>query len=149
MIRQIRRYSELIELPTFEERFKYLSIGGTIGVETFGGDRLFNQAFYTSKEWKDFRNYIIVRDMGCDLAHPDHQVPPGIRLTVHHLVPLKIEDLKDHSEYLLNPEYAVTTIDATHKAIHYGDQNYLTRFTFAVRYPNDQAPWKRGDTHAV
>lgn len=149
MTRQIRRYSELITLPTFEERFRYLSVGGTIGVETFGGDRLFNQAFYTSTEWKNFRNYIITRDLGCDLAHPDHEVPAGIPLTVHHLVPLTMDDLKDHSQYLLNPEYCITTIDATHKALHYGDMNYLTRFTFAERSPNDQAPWKRGGTDVV
>lgn len=149
MIRQIRRYSELIQIPTFEERFKYLSVGGTVGVETFGGDRLFNQAFYTSQEWKNFRDYIITRDGGCDLAHPDHLVPPGIRLTVHHLVPLLMEDLKEHSGYLLNPEYAVTTIEATHKAIHYGDDSYLTRYTFAVRSPNDQAPWKKGASNAI
>lgn len=149
MTRQIRRYSELILLPTFEERFKYLSVGGRIGIETFGGDRLFNQAFYTSKEWRDFRNYIITRDLGCDLAHPDHQVPPGMALTVHHLVPLTMDDLEDHSQYLLNPEYAVTTTDATHKAIHYGDDSYLSRFNFVIRKPNDQAPWKRGGENAV
>ena len=49
----IRTYSELIKLPTFEERYRYLRLGGRVGEETFGFDRYANQAFYKSKEWKD------------------------------------------------------------------------------------------------
>lgn len=142
MIRQMRRYSELVLLPTFEERFKYLSVGGTIGVQTFGGDRIFNQQFYTSPEWRSFRNKIITRDLGCDLGCPDHEIPNGTLIVVHHLVPLTMDDLKDHTQYLLNPEYAITTTSETHKAIHYGDSTYLDRFKLVERAPNDTCPWK-------
>ena len=40
---KIRTYSELIQLPTLEERYLYLKIGGKVGEETFGYDRYINQ----------------------------------------------------------------------------------------------------------
>lgn len=143
MTRQMRRYSELIQLPTFEERFKYLSVGGTVGLATFGGDRVFNQMFYTSGEWLAFRNKIITRDLGCDLGCTDHEIPNGTTIVIHHLVPLTIDDIKQSSEFLLNPEYAITTTDATHKAIHYGNESYLDRFKIIERKPNDTCPWRK------
>ena len=44
----IRTYSELITLPTYEERFKYLSLKGEVGKVTFGYDRYLNQYLYNS-----------------------------------------------------------------------------------------------------
>lgn len=142
MTRKTRRYSELILLPTFDERFGYLSIGGKVGIETFGGDRVFNQMFYTSSEWLAFRDKIITRDMGCDLGCLDHEIPNGVPITIHHLVPLVMDDIKYASEYLLNPEYAITTTHQTHMAIHYGNKDYLERFTVVERKPNDTCPWR-------
>jgi hypothetical protein len=138
----IRTYSELITLPTFEERFKYLKLHGSVGAETFGFDRVFNQKFYTSKEWRDFRHHIIVRDNGCDLAVPDYEIPSGTRIFIHHLNPITIDDIRDATEYLLNPEYVITTIHPTHNAIHYGDEKLLVR-GLNERSRHDTCPWRK------
>lgn len=138
----IRTYSELITLPTFEERFKYLKLHGSVGAETFGFDRVFNQKFYTSKEWRDFRHHIIVRDNGCDLAVPGYEIPSGTQIFIHHLNPITIDDIRDATEYLLNPEYVITTIHPTHNAIHYGDEKLLTR-GLNERSRHDTCPWRK------
>ena len=136
----IRTYSELITLPTFEERYEYVRLGGRIGDETFGSDRYINQTFYTSKEWRRFRRDIIVRDMGCDLAMEDREI--GGLIVIHHLIPLTVDDILRRSEFLMNPEYVVCVSDNTHKAIHYGDESLL--ITAPVeRYKNDTCPWRR------
>lgn len=138
----IRTYSELITLPTFEERFKYLKLHGSVGAETFGFDRAFNQKFYTSKEWRDFRHHIIVRDNGCDLGVPGYEISKGTQIFIHHLNPITIDDIRDATEYLLNPEYVITTIHPTHNAIHYGDERLLTR-GLNERSRHDTCPWKK------
>ena len=143
MERQLKKYSDILLLPTFDERFKYLALHGHIGIATFGGDRIFNQMFYTSSEWKRFRNDIILRDNGCDLGCIDHPIPDGQSIVIHHLVPLTIEDLDNATEYLLNPEYVITTTHSTHMAIHYGDDSYLDSFKVVERTPNDTCPWRR------
>ena len=109
----IRTYSELKELKTFEERFKYLKLGGVVGVETFGFDRYFNQKFYTTTEWKQLRNHIIVRDLGCDLGCEDHEIF-GQRIIIHHMNPIDLEDIEKKSDFLLNPEFLITTIHSYH-----------------------------------
>lgn len=136
----IRTYSELIALPTFEERYEYVRLGGRIGDETFGSDRYINQTFYTSYEWRRFRRDIIVRDMGCDLAMEDREI--GGLIVIHHLNPITVDDIWRRSEFLMNPEYVVCVSDNTHKAIHYGDESLL--ITAPVeRYKNDTCPWRR------
>lgn len=136
----IRTYSELRELKTFEERFKYLKLGGVVGVETFGFDRYFNQKFYTTTEWKQLRNHIIVRDLGCDLGCEDHEIF-GQRIIIHHMNPIDLEDIEKKSDFLLNPEFLITTIHSTHNAIHYGDESLI--ITAPVeRRRNDTCPWK-------
>lgn len=137
-----RRYSELILLPTFEERYEYLRLDGDVGKETFGVDRIFNQMFYTSKEWRKFRDKIIVRDNGCDLGVEGYEIPNGVPIYIHHLIPITIEDIKLRTELLLNPEYAISTIFETHQAIHYGNDNLLPRATIIERSPNDTCPWR-------
>lgn len=137
----IRTYSELIQLPTFEERFRYLKLDGVIGEETFGFDRYLNQAFYSSTEWKKFRRDIIVRDMGCDLGIEDREI--GGLIMLHHLNPIALEDiLKRNVEVLLNPENVICTSANTHRAIHYGDESLLIRAPIE-RTKNDTCPWKR------
>lgn len=135
-----RRYSELILLPTFAERFKYLNLSGIVGEETFGSKRYFNQQFYTSKEWIDFRRSIILRDHGCDLGVDGHDIFGPIH--IHHLEPLTIDDVIEHSELLMDPENVICTSGFTHKAIHYGNEDYLMSF-LVERTPNDQCPWRK------
>lgn len=137
----IRTYSELITIPTFEERFEYLRLGGKVGEETFGYERYLNQIFYNSGEWKRFRRDIIVRDMGCDLGIEDREIQ-GI-ITVHHINPVSIDDiLLKRLDILLNPENAICTSSITHKAIHYGDESLLI-IAPVERQLYDTCPWKR------
>lgn len=136
----IRTYSELITLPTFEERFRYLKLDGDVGVETFGFDRYLNQAFYSSDEWKSIRNQVIIRDNGCDLGIEGREIYK--RIIIHHMNPITKEDLLYKTEYLLNPEYLICTIKTTHDAIHYGDENLLLKDPIE-RKPNDTCPWRR------
>lgn len=145
----IRSYTELSRLKTFEERFDYLRLRGQVGKETFGFDRIFNQKFYTSREWKQIRHYVIVRDNGCDLGVEGHEINGQI-IIIHHLNPIFLEDIEKRTELLLNPEYLITTIHSTHNAIHYGDENLLI-CTPIERTKNDTCPWKqqRGGTSNV
>lgn len=136
----IRTYSELIKLPTFEERFQYLKLDGDVGVETFGFDRYLNQAFYSSDEWKSIRNQVIIRDNGCDLGIEGREIYK--RIIIHHMNPITKEDLLYRTEYLLNPEYMICTMKNTHDAIHYGDENLLFKEP-GERKPNDTCPWRR------
>lgn len=136
----IRTYSELITIPTFEERYRYLRLRGRVGEETFGFDRWLNQVFYKSKEWLSVRDYVIIRDNGCDLGIEGREIFG--KILVHHMNPIRVEDIVDRSDYLLNPEYLICTIKNTHDAIHYGDESLL--FTVPrERTINDTCPWKR------
>lgn len=136
----IKTYSELITLPTFEERYRYLRLEGAVGVDTFGFDRIFNQRFYTSTEWRRVRDEVIIRDNGCDLGMPGHEIAG--KIIIHHINPISLDDLDRHADILLNPEYLITTMHATHNAIHYGDERLLIT-TPIERSKNDTCPWKR------
>ena len=136
----IRTYSELILIPTFEERFRYLQLNGRVGSDTFGFDRYLNQIFYRSDRWKKIRDYVIVRDNGCDLGIEDRQI--GGRIIVHHMNPLGLVDITDETEYLLDPEFLICTMHSTHNAIHYGDESLLITAPIE-RAKNDTCPWKR------
>ena len=138
----IKRYSELIRLPTAEERFQYLKLPGNVGASTFGFDRYLNQAFYTSTEWRKFRRKMILRDNGCDMALPDREIPNGAKLILHHINPLTLEDVEEMGEALFDPENVVCVSDRTHNAIHYGDISLLVMEP-VVRRPNDTCPWKQ------
>lgn len=137
----IRTYSELICLPTFEERFQYLRINSRVGEETFGYDRWLNQVFYRTGEWKAMRRRIIARDLGCDLACSDREIYDE-PIVIHHMNPISLKDIANRTEFLLNPEYLITTIDSTHKAIHYGDESLLSLSKPIQRLPNDTCPWR-------
>lgn len=136
----IRTYSDLVQIPDFEGRFRYLQIHGKVGVDTFGFDRIFNQKFYRSKEWRHIRDKIIVRDLGCDLGVEGYDIfrQP---IVIHHMNPISMKDIEESTEFLLNPEYLICTTDRTHKAIHYGDESLLS-LSFAERSRNDTCPWK-------
>ena len=136
----IKTYSELITIPTFEERYEYLRLQGRLGKETFGFDRWLNQVFYRSKEWKTVRDKVIVRDCGCDLAMLDREIQG--RILVHHMNPIIVRDILDRTEFLLNPEYLICTSKNTHDAIHYGDSELLITMPIE-RSRNDTCPWRR------
>lgn len=135
----IRTYSELITLPTFEERFRYLQLDGRVGEETFGFDRYLNQAFYKSEEWLRVRDQVIIRDNGCDLGIEGREIYG--RILIHHMNPITIDDIAKRSKYLLDPEYLITTVKNTHDAIHYGDESLLIKLPIE-RTRNDTCPWK-------
>lgn len=137
----LRTYTELSKLKTFEERFKYLRLNGRVGKETFGFDRIFNQVFYKSDEWLAVRDFVIVRDNGCDLGVEGYDIN-GQRILIHHMNPISLEDIEKRTEILMNPEYLITTIHNTHQAIHYGDENLLIKLP-RERTKNDTCPWKR------
>lgn len=137
----IKTYSELITLSTFEERYRYLRIGGSVGKETFGFDRYLNQKFYSSAEWKRFRRDVILRDMGCDLGIEDREIQ-GL-IIIHHLNAIEPKDIREKNvRVLLDYDNVICVSDNTHKAIHYGDDSLL--FTNPIiRTRNDTCPWKR------
>lgn len=136
----IKCYSELILLPTFKERYEYLRMKGAVGEETFGFDRYMNQFFYRSPEWKRIRNFVITRDNGCDLGIPGREIFG--KVTIHHMNPIRPEDIRKRTDILLNPDYLITTTHNTHLAIHYGDDTILLQDPI-VRKPGDTCPWKR------
>lgn len=121
----IRCYSELIQLPTFLDRYQYLRLDGVVGEETFGFDRYMNQAFYKSPEWRRVRDAVIARDLGCDLGVAGREI--FRRPIIHHMNPISPKDIRDRVEMILDPEYLITTIHETHLAIHYGDENLRFR----------------------
>lgn len=135
----IRTYSELITLQTFEERYKYARLGGRVGESTFGYERYLNQLFYESKEWRDFRRSIIIRDRGCDLGILDREIS-GL-IMIHHLNPISVDDILQRRECLLDPENAICASPNTHRAIHYGDEGLLIKAPI-VRSKNDTCPWR-------
>ena len=135
----IRTYSELIQLPTFKERFDYLRLDGVVGKDTFGFDRYLNQQFYRSSEWKRIRNQVIVRDNGCDLGIDEYEIHG--RILIHHMNPISIEDLQYMSDLLMNPEYLICVSHRTHNAIHYGDESLIVTIPIE-RSQNDTCPWR-------
>lgn len=136
----LRTYSELITLPTFEERYRYLRLRGSVGEDTFGFDRYMNQKFYRSPEWKRIRDFVIVRDNGCDLGIEDRVIYG--KILIHHMNPIRQEDIRYLTDILLNPEYLICVTHDTHNAIHYGDEDLLVKGPI-VRTMHDTCPWKR------
>lgn len=135
----IRTYSELITLPTFEDRYRYLQLNGAVGKDTFGFDRYINQQFYRSKEWQRIRDEVIIRDNACDLGMEGYEIHG--RIYVHHMNPIMVRDIQSNSDYLMNPEFLICTTHRTHNAIHYGDENLLARAPIE-RTKNDTCPWR-------
>lgn len=135
----IKTYSELITLPTFEERFRYLELDGQVGDETFGFDRYLNQKFYRSAEWKKVRQEVILRDGGCDLGVEDR--PIFGKVLIHHINPVSIDAIKQKEDWVLDPEFLICTCKRTHDAIHYSDESIL--FVEPIeRTPNDTCLWR-------
>lgn len=139
-MKMIKRYSELINLPTFEERFEYLQMKGSIGIDTFGFDRYLNQNFYHDAAWLKARDKVIIRDNACDLGIEDRDI--GGTIIVHHLNPITKEDIFNREDWIFDPEYLICTSHRTHLAIHYGDSSLLEKSSPVERKPNDTSPWR-------
>jgi hypothetical protein len=135
---KIKTYFELSRLETFIERYRYLELRGVIGEQTFGFDRWINQRFYRSHEWRWVRDQVIVRDNGCDLGIPGFEIHSG--LLVHHMNPISLDDLKHGEEWIIDPNFLITTSLQTHNAIHYGDESLLPRGPI-IRKFGDTALW--------
>lgn len=140
MMNIIRSYSELRRITTFEERYKYLQLGGIVGKDTFGFDRYLNQIFYRSQKWRSIRDQVIIRDNGCDLGVEGYDIYG--RILIHHMNPITLEDIERESDFLLNPEYLICTTHNTHNAIHYGDEKLLITAPIE-RTKNDTCPWRQ------
>lgn len=135
----IKTYSELITIPTFEERFEYLQLKGSVGKDTFGYDRHLNQVLYRSPEWKRLRNQIIIRDCGRDLACEGYDIHS--KVLIHHLNPITVEDVLARSRKVFDPDNLVCVSHNTHNAIHYGDVDLLVTGPI-IRTKNDTCPWR-------
>lgn len=140
MSTSIRTYSELIQIPTFLGRFRYLKLDGRVGEDTFGHDRYLNQILYRSSEWKRFRREIIIRDNGCDLACEGYEIFG--KILIHHINPITVEDVLNRHPNIFDPENVISTVLNTHNAIHYGDETLLITEPI-VRTKNDTCPWKK------
>lgn len=136
----IRTYSELVRLPTFEERFEYLKLRGQVGYETFGPERYLNQELYRSKLWRSIRNKVIIRDESFDLGIEDYEIFD--KVIIHHMNPITVEDVINRDPKIFNPEFLICVSDRTHRAIHYGDRKLLPKVAME-RSKNDTCPWKK------
>lgn len=134
-----KSYPELLTLHTFEERFEYLALKARIGEETFGFERWMNQTFYRSKEWRELRHEIIIRDNACDLGIPGFDIAE--RTIIHHIIPMTVDDLEDGNPLVLDPDNLITTTHNTHNAIHWGDKSLL-RLPPVERRPGDTTLWR-------
>ena len=135
----IKCYTELSKLSSFEERYQYLRLKGSVGVETFGFDRYLNQVFYRSQRWKEVRDFVFIRDNGCDLGVEGYEIHGSF--LIHHMNPITLKDIERESDFLIDPEYLISTIHNTHNAIHYGDDSLLVTAPIERR-KNDTCPWR-------
>lgn len=140
ILMSIKTYTELSKLDSFEERYRYLRLGGSVGKDTFGFDRYLNQIFYRSKKWKHIRDKVILRDNGCDLGAEGYEIHG--RILIHHMNPITLKDIEQESDFLLNPEFLISTTHNTHNAIHYGDEDLLIKVPLE-RTQFDTCPWRR------
>lgn len=134
----IKTYEELIKLDTFNERYEYLRLAGSVGRSTFGFDRYVNQGFYRSKEWRRIRSQVISRDNGYDLGHFDHVIVSNV--IVHHMNPITVEEIQNGSDFVFNLSYLICVSEETHNAIHYGTRSMLKEDPIE-RSKNDTSPW--------
>lgn len=141
MIRMsIKTYSELCKLKDFKDRYEYLRLSGVVGEATFGFDRYLNQIFYRSQKWKSIRDFVIIRDNGCDLGIEGYEISG--KILIHHMNPITLKDIEKESEFLLDPEFLICVSLNTHNAIHYGDESLLPLLPIE-RCKNDTCPWKK------
>lgn len=139
-----KNYKDLIKFKTFDERFLYLKIEGAVVCQsTFGYDRYVNQYFYKSKEWKNIRDKVIVRDNGNDLGIEGE--PIFGQIVVHHITPITLQDLEEYNENVFDMNNLICCSKETHNALHYGiGDSYLREIRETERTPQDNFPWRIG-----
>lgn len=136
-----RTYSKMCTFSTLFDRFNYLKLDGIVGSDTFGSERYLNQSFYRSEEWRRIRNLVITRDNGCELGLEGYEIQGPI--IIHHINPLFPEDILNATDFLVSLENLVCVSDLMHKAIHYGDNSILNKYSFAERKPGDTTLWRK------
>lgn len=134
-----KTYSELIQLPTFSERLRYLLLDGTVAAPTFGANRYLNQKLYHSAEWQRVRRLVIIRDGGNDLAVEGYSIEGAI--LIHHINPITEEMILNADPEIYNLDNLILTTRDTHNIIHYGDMA-LIKEDWKPRTPNDTIPWR-------
>lgn len=139
----MRTYSQLIEIPDYIGRFRYLSLSGRVGQDTFGSERFMNQEFYRRRDWRQMRQHVIARDLGRDLASEGYEIHSSLIINVHHMNPMTPEQLYEGEEAILDPEFLITTNHKTHNAIHYGSEGLLPQAPIE-RTPGDHIKWRTG-----
>lgn len=132
-------YSDILKLPTYDERLDALMLYANRFDVTFGSERWVNQILYQSNEWRHFRDRIIERDCGCDLAIPGLDISG--RVYVHHILPLTIADVSRRSSKIFDPENVICMSYDTHNRVHYHKKS--DRIQYTERTPNDTCPWKQ------
>ncbi|ASR80258.1 HNH endonuclease [Arthrobacter phage Heisenberger] len=134
----IRTYSELIQYNTFEDRFNYLALKGSVAAQTFGHERYLNQDFYRSRAWKQVRRDVIARDLGCDLGLEGFEIHN--KIIVHHMNPMSADNIIHGDQDILNMEYLISVTHKTHNGIHYGDDSVIPK-PYVERRPGDTRLW--------
>lgn len=134
----MKSFKELSRLQTFEERFDYLRLKGSVGRDTFGFERYLNQRFYRSREWQLVRPHVIARDLGFDLGIEGYDIPD--RVIIHHMNPMSPEDIIEFDIDILNPDFLITTSHKTHNDIHYGRSDHSSKH-YVERKPGDTKLW--------
>lgn len=134
-----KTYKELIRIDDYYDRYEYLRLRGLVGESTFGWHRYINQMLYRSRRWKTTRDKVIIRDNGCDLAHPDYEIAD--KIIVHHINPITLEDVEEEHECVFDLDNLICVSFASHNAIHYGDASLLPKLLIERR-PGDTCPWR-------
>ena len=129
----LRRYSDMILLPSFKERLDYLMLlDGNVK-----SPRKNAMAFYQGKTWKQVRKEIIFRDLAFDLGVEGVDILD--KVLVHHINPITDEDILNESRKLYDPENLITMSLNTHNIIHYGNKED----EYVERQPGDISPIRR------
>lgn len=136
----MKTYEEAIRLGSLEERFEYLKLGGQVGYETFGCFRYINQRFYQSVEWRRFRNEIITRDKGCELALNGNEIYG--RIIIHHINPLDRNTIAELGNDLFDYNNVICVSEKMHRALHYGTLESIPK-NIQERMENDTCPWRK------
>ena len=136
-----RTYSELIQIPSYIDRYRYLRLEGKAGEITFGNERYLNQLLYKSPEWKSIRRAIILRDQGCDMAMPGYEIQGPI--LIHHINPITVDDIYNRADKVFDDENLISVCKTTHNAIHYGSEDLLSIDEIVERRPDDTIFWRK------
>jgi len=138
---RFKTYDDVIKIPTFEERLKYLMLHGKVAKETFGYDRYLNQVLYSCYEWKHIRNQVIIRDCANDLACEGYEIVS--KAYIHHINPITIDDILQRNPIVFDMNNLITTSFNTHQIIHYGSDTDVNNLVLIERKPNDTSPWRK------